>query len=414
MKRFPPLSLAGWLLIGLIPLACTEKPAQGAKSFGKVTVTNTPQWTGYRGEARDGEVEATPTPWTGETPKIHWRATVGNGYSALAPFKGKLYTIGNTGGMDSVYCLDAKTGKTLWRYPYRCKVGRYKGPRCTPAVTDQYVYTVSREGTILCLTADKGKKVWSRRAKEFGGKVPRWGAACSPLLLGNAVILDLGAVIALDAKTGKTIWQTKSYGMAYSSVVPFTQNKKTYLAAFPVAGLIVLDAATGKPVATSPWETRYGVNATMPIVNNGKIFISSGYNTGCSLLTFTGAALKRVYKNKKMCNQFNTSVLRDGYLFGFSGNTGGGKLVCMELATGNVQWSQGGLGTGSVLLAGKTLVILGEKGKLVLANVSSKKFSPIQQTQILNARCWTMPTYAEGLLYLRDEKGNVVCLKLDS
>jgi outer membrane protein assembly factor BamB len=373
----------------------------------------TPAVNGYRGPDRDGLSDRTVEPWTGEKPERLWGFKLGVGYSALAELDGRVYSMGNEKNRDIVRCLDAENGEELWKFAYDCR-GNYKGyhgPRATPTVDGERVYTVSGEGHLYCLDAEKGEEIWSRKAGDFDCEMPTWGFACQPLLLGDWVVYDLGKIIALDRKTGETVWQTKNFGSAYSSVMPFECGGESYLAAFPAKGLVVVRAEDGEVTDTYEWKTAYGVNAATPIVDGNRIFISSGYNTGCALLEFADGKLEEIYRNKNMSNHFNTCVLYEGKLYGFNGNAGGGgKLTCLDFATGEKLWEKDGYGTGSLMIADGTLVVLGEQGELAVGPASPEGFEPAAEARVLYSRCWTMPMIGDGRLYCRDERGLAVCL----
>jgi len=141
------------------------------------------------------------------------------------------------------------------------------------------------------------------------------------------------------------------------------------------------------------------------------VFISSGYDKGCVLLKINDGKLTELWKNKNMRNQVNSSVLWGGYLYGFDGQVGGGgKLTCLDFATGQVKWSQDGLGTGSLMLADGKLIILGEKGRLVIAAASPEDYKEFSSAQILSGKCWTVPVLANGRIYARNAEGKLVCV----
>ncbi len=413
MKRFPRrmvvLSavavMAAMVWLGLAPLAMGAGKDASAKDW--------PQWRGPDGTgiSTDG---AWSTDWQRSGPPVAWKASVGAGYSSLAVADGRVYTLGNAGNTDTVWCFNAETGEEIWKVSYPCDaVKQYPGPRATPTVHEGRVYTLSRKGDLLCLTADKGERVWARNAREDAGtKAGGWDLACSPVILGAAVLVDVGAVVAYDAKTGKPLWASEEkFQAGYSTPAVFERDGKTYLAAFNAAGLYVIDPAQkGKSVYKHAWKTAYDVNAATPIVHEGKAFISSGYGVGCALIDLSKKSPEVVYTNKDMKNQFNSSVLYEGHLYGFDGQAGGGQLTCMEFATGKVKWRQGGLGTGALMIADGKLILQAEKGKLAIARATPEKFDLLAETEVLSGTCWTTPVLANGRVYCRNDRGDLVCL----
>ena len=143
------------------------------------------------------------------------------------------------------------------------------------------------------------------------------------------------------------------------------------------------------------------------------IFISSGYNKGCTLLKIDDDKVTEVYSNKYMRNQCNGSVLWKGHVYGFDGQVGGkGKLACMDVKTGQVKWAQGGLGTGSLMLADGKLIVLGEEGTLAIAEASPEGYKELASAKVLTGKCWTAPVLANGRVYARNAAGDLVCVDL--
>jgi outer membrane protein assembly factor BamB len=160
------------------------------------------------------------------------------------------------------------------------------------------------------------------------------------------------------------------------------------------------------------WRTSYDINAADTIISDNTVFISSGYNKGCALYRINGRDVAKVWQNKNMRNHVNSSVLWEGHVYGFDGQVGGGgKLTCVDFGTGEKKWSQEGMGTGSLMLAGGKLIILGERGKLVIAEASPQGFKELSSAQILpKTKCWTVPVLANGRIYARSAAGHLVCV----
>ena len=172
---------------------------------------------------------------------------------------------------------------------------------------------------------------------------------------------------------------------------------------------------TGEEVAFRAWKSPFRTNATTPIVSGNRIFISSAYNVGCGLFEFDGTSLKEIYTNKKMRNHFSNCMLVDGYLYGFDGNSNLGRVVhltCMNFATGEVAWQKAGFGCGSLMVASKKLLILGDEGTLVLANATPEKFEEISRSSFLTDRCWTVPVLIDRYIYGRNALGKLKCVEL--
>jgi outer membrane protein assembly factor BamB len=385
----------------------------------RVLADDWPQW---RGPNRNGisREKGWLTNWPAEGPQQLWKANVGTGYSAMSVSKGKLFTMGNTEDIDIVYCLDAKTGKEIWKHTYPCPAkdpNGYPGTRCTPTVDADRVYTVSRQGQFFCLNVADGKVLWSKDyAKDFKAPVPEpganqwWGYAGSPLIEKEVVIFETGApgasVVACNKKTGDVVWKNGDDGVGYSSIVAFTYKGDRCLAVFCAPGIVGRSAKDGKELWRHPWKTSYNVNAATPIIDGDKVFISSGYNTGCALIQFSETPPKVLWQNKNMRNHVNSSVLWKDHLYGFDEK----ELRCLDFKTGEVKWSEKSFGKGSLMLADGKLIIFSDAGKLAVAEPSPDAYKELSAFQALGGKnTWTVPTLANGKIYCRSWE-NLVCL----
>jgi len=380
---------------------------------------DTADWYQWRGPNRDGisSEKGWLSIWPEGGPKELWRKSLGIGYTTVSVSKGRLYTLGNIDKTDIVYCLNADTGEELWKHSYPCATqsGGHIGPAATPTVDGEKVYTLSREGDLFCLGTESGNVVWHKNIKDFGAKSPEWDFACSPLILGDMIIIDAGMALALDKSNGSLIWKTKDYGKSwgiksqgggYSAPYAFQLGGVKKLAIFNSSGLVLLDPKSGKELAIHPWRTDWNVNAATPIVSGNKIFISSGYNVGCALLQIDGNNLSEVWRNKNMRNHFNSCVLWEGYLYGFDES----QLRCLDWETGDVKWTQRGMGKGSLMIADGKLIIMSDKGKLVIADASPDSFNELASANVLTGLCWTVPVLSGGKIYCRSHPGDLACL----
>ena len=365
-------------------------------------------WPQFRGPSRNGV--SNETGWFGKSAKTAWKINVGKGYSAAAVSGGRLYTMGNNGSSDTVYCLNASTGKTIWKRSYHCPGGDYPGPRATPTVSGGRVYTLSREGHAYCLNASTGKPVWTRDLKKaLKAQPPGWGFAGSVLLEGSLVILNVGTSgVALNKSNGQTAWQTGGGKSGYATPVAFSIGRTRAIAMFTTPGLVTVNASTGKKLWSYAWKTQYDVNAADPIVSGGKIFISSGYNIGGALLQASATSAKLVWKSKDMRNHFSSCVLYGGYLYG----TDEGTLKCVSFTNGQRKWAKGGFGKGGLMIADGKLIVLSERGELVIAKAQPAGYSELKRTSVLSATCWTPPVLANGRVYCRNKKGDLACVSL--
>lgn len=383
--------------------------------FGTAQAADWPRWRGpdYNGISQETGWTAS---WPEAGPEVLWKASIGTGFSSVAVSGGRVYTMGNINNRDILYCFDAATGDEIWKTSYPCPLlnkNHEGGPCATPTIDGDAIYTFSKDGDVVRFKAANGEIVWHKNLnKEFGFKHPTWHFSGSPLVVGDLVILNAGTSgVALNKVDGGIAWQSDKGVPGYTTGVPFTSGGQKYIALMVSREIVALNPTTGAVLWRFPWKTSYDINAADPIISGDTMFISSGYNHGGALLKIEGNKVTELWQNKNMCNQVNSSVLWEGYLYGFSGQVGGqGKLTCMDLQSGQVKWSQGGMGTGSLMFADGKLIILGEKGKLVIAEASPDQYKEIASAQILSGKCWTMPVLANGRIYARNAEGRLVCV----
>jgi outer membrane protein assembly factor BamB len=378
-------------------------------------------WPNWGGPHHDGKSRETgfADAWPKEGLPLEWTHELGVGFSSMSVVGNRLLSMGHKDGMETVWCLNSRTGEVLWTHEYPSELipNLHEGGPCsTPTVDGDRVYTVGKEGQLFCLNFDDGKVVWQKELQtELGVKLPEWGFSSSPLILGKQMILEGGRLVSFDKFTGEKLWQTEIHEAGYGSAAAFEHQGKTLLAALDCDGLRVVDSADGTETAFAEWKSPYKTNATTPIVVGDQIFVSTGYNIGCGLFQLKDDKLVAAYSNTDMCNHFNNSVLWNGYVYGFDGNSHNGRnatLNCVELATGKLAWKQRGAGCGSVLIADNKLIVLAERGDLIMAAVDSGEFKELGRSLFLEGRCWTVPVLANGRVYGRNADGKLACVSL--
>ena len=310
----------------------------------------------------------------------------------------------------------------IWTDSYKAPLVDYLhegGPCATPTVDGNAVYAISKHGLLNAYQASTGKKVWSKDMMAVSGmrKVPEWGFAGSPYVMGNLLLIEAGATFALNKQTGDIIWKSKDYRPAYGSPISFKSGENTHVAVLKTDGLVILDAQDGKTLAFEKWETNYRTNASTPIIKGDKIFISTGYRRGCALFQWNGKSLRKIYENKILSTHMNHAILVGDYLYGFDGNVhmaGPKDFACIQFSTGKEQWrvTDRGLQVGSLIVAGDRMLMLGQRGECVIAKVNPNRFEVLNREQIIGGKTWTMPVLANGLFYARNAKGDLFCTKL--
>ena len=382
------------------------------------------EWPQWRGPHRDGHSAETNlrTEWPKEGLPVLWKVKMGLSYASFAIAEDRVYSMAQEGGEEVVYCWNAGSGKEIWHFAYPAQFGGDSGfgfgPHSTPAVDGDRVYTVGSLGHFHCLKADTGAKLWSHDLlEEHQSGNLRWGVSFSPLVEGDLVYTNPGggngnSLAAFNKLTGKLVWKALDDIAGYSSPLGATLAGTRQILFFTANRIVGVSPEDGKLLWSFPWETQHGGNIATPIVVGDYVFISSGYGQGCGLLKVTKEAtgsfqVQRVYANNQMNNHFSSSVLYQDHLYGFHETF----LTCMNLRTGKVVWKQRGFDKGSLLIAEGHLLILGEKGKLALADATPEGYREKASYQALSERCWSAPALAKGRLYLRDE-AQVLCLDL--
>jgi outer membrane protein assembly factor BamB len=345
-------------------------------------------------------------------PVIIWNINAGNGYSSFAITDKYLYTMGNTNNKEIVWCFDVKTGKKVWNYTYPCIPGQYPGSRCTPLIDGKKVYTLGEKGNLFCFNAKTGSVIWKKDVvSDFKAQPPSWNFASSPVIEGDVLFLNVCRYgIALNKENGKKIWASPPDKCGYSTPLLCTINNIDCVLMYGMKNLYYVKRDNGELLWQYEWITSYDVNAADPVVSGNTVFISSGYSTGCTLLEINDNKPVPVWKSKVMSSHFPSIILKDGYIYGNDGAAGSyGTFKCIELATGKEMWSKK-LGFGSLTATEDYLIMLTERGKLHIAQLSPKGYEEIAQAAVLSSTCWTPPVLCRGMIFCRNHKGDIVCV----
>jgi outer membrane protein assembly factor BamB len=385
-------------------------------------------WPQFLGPNRDGISKETALnlDWAKKEPRVVWKADVSVGVSSCAIVGGRLYTLGNDHSKDVVLCLDAKTGKQIWKQIYRCKNETRNfdgGTASTPTFDEGRVYTLSHQGNLFCWNAENGEKIWEADfVDDYKGQKSQWGWAESPLIAGNLVVVQAGGkdagLIALDKVSGKLVWKQGNDQPGYASGLALETNGAKAVAFFNAAGLVASNLADGKELFRFPWKTDFDVNASMPLLHDGALFISSGYSSGCAVIDVKNGAPVEKWRNKTLSLHFQNSVLVDGKVYAVSGDNREnmkGELRCIDFATGALAWSEPmGKTYGEIIVVAGKLLIMTDQGELVLVQPSPEKYAELSRIQVLGgARAWVAPAFSNGLIYCRQNLGSLVCLDLN-
>jgi outer membrane protein assembly factor BamB len=333
--------------------------------------------------------------------------------------EGRVFTLGNRDATDTVFAFDALTGRELWKYSYPCPLDdKYHegGPYSTPTLDGNHVFTLSKRAHLFCFDAASGRVLWQTNLMGgLGVAKPEWGFAGSPLVEGDLLLLNVGdAGTAVDKRKGKVVWTSGKTLAGYATPVPFESGGTRAAAIFSGTSLVGVRVKDGRELWRFPWVERWKITAADPIpVGADKLFICT-FGKGGALLRLGPGGPAVVWENKNMANHFNSCVLLEGHLYGVRGNTDepAKDLRCLDAETGDVKWKYEGLGLGSLMAADGKLIVLSDRGELVVAEASPAGFKPLARAQVLGGKCWTVPVLSHGLLYCRNARGGLVALDL--
>lgn len=339
---------------------------------------------------------------------------MGLGYSGFVVADGRAFTVGHAGEKDTVFCFDADTGKEIWKHSYASELGdKYfqGGTTGTPTVEGDKLYWLSRWGDLFCFEAASGKIVWEKNIqKETGAVVPDWGFTGAPYLHKNLLILNVGeGGVAVEKGTGKIAWRSANKKAGYSTPVPIPGTPNVVFG--NAEHYVAVNPENGKEAWRVRWETMYGVNAADPIIHDQKMFISTGYGKGAGLFDLTKNPPAELWRNKALRTQLNAGVLYEEHVYGVDGDTTEkARLKCVEFETGKEKWSEPNIGSGGVTLADGKLIVLTAQGELMVLPASPDAFQPTARAQVLGGTSWTAPVLANGRIYCRNSRGDVVCV----
>jgi outer membrane protein assembly factor BamB len=387
------------------------------------TLATAGDWPQWRGPARDDISTETGLlkQWPADGPKQLWVTDIaGLGYSGYSIQGDTLYTMGAFDAEECVLAISTADGTEQWKTtvgPLYTN-GWGDGPRSTPTLDGDHLYAIAARGNLVCLNKTDGKLIWEASLTEdLGGKLQSWGYTESPLIHGDLVICTpggtQGTMAAFEKNTGKLRWQTKNWidDAQYASPIAVTHNGSPQIIQLTGKTIAGIAPADGKIL----WKTDFpGKTAVIPtpIYQEGQVFVAAGYGVGCKSVRISPTnSVEVLYENTDMINHHGGVILYQGNLYGYSDKAG---WTCMELATGNVRWTEkAALKKGAIHAADNMFYLLEEdSGTVVLieanpdAWVEKGRFTLAPQTTQRNpkGKVWVHPVVSHGKLYLRDQE----------
>jgi len=420
-------------------------------------------WPSFLGPTHDSKSRETGlvTPWPKTGPKLVWQQQVATSYGPPAISQGRLFLFVREGNQAKLVCLRSETGEGLWEFGYPTEYedmyGYDNGPRSGPVVDEDRVYAFGAEGMLHCVRAVDGALIWKcDTTNEFGVVQNFFGVSSAPLIENDLLIVPIGGsppnsqsvpfadlkgngsgIVAFDKHTGKIKYQTSDELASYASPVCATIGDRRWCFHFARGGLLGFRPDNGEIDFHYPWRAPIleSVNASNPIVVGDEVLISETYGPGASLLKVRPGGYDIVWRDdprrrdKSLQTHWNTPVHHDGFIYASSGrHANNAELRCVEWRTGEVRWSQPGLGRASLLYVDGHFVCVCEYGELLLLKANPDKFDLVSAavlsgertsagsvdfgpTRLLEYPAWAAPVLSHGLLYVRG-KDRLVCLEL--
>ncbi|MEM7587358.1 MAG: PQQ-binding-like beta-propeller repeat protein [Acidobacteriota bacterium] len=380
------------------------------------TITATTDWPGFRGPERDGKAPGfdTPLDWKTSPPQEAWRISIGPGWSSFAHASGRLYTQEQRGESEVVSCYDAASGETIWQHvsPVRFnEVVAGPGPRATPTVDDGRVFALGATGLLSALDAETGRQLWQHDlVAKVEAMPPVWGFSGSPLVASGAVIVYAGGkgdhgLVAYAVATGEPAWQIASNGMNFSSAQLMRLAGQELVLFADGTGVTAIDPANGDVA----WRFKPSEWGGPPIVqaqqlSPDELVVSLGDGAGVARLeaTWAGGAWKvrELWSSRGLKPSFNDFVYHNGFLYGFDQNI----FACVDAATGERRWKRGRYGFGQqvLLTASSQIIVITEKGELVLLDANPDEHTELARLPMLEGKTWNHPIVAEQRLIVRN------------
>ena len=381
-------------------------------------------------------------------PPLVWTFEKGTGYTSPAIAGDRLVFFHRVGDREVVECLHSETGQPRWQFryatAYRDRYGYNNGPRSSPVIDGERVYTMGAEGKLHCFDLSNGDEVWSRELRaEYDVGQDFFGTASTPLADNGLLIVMVGApggpcVVAFDEATGREVWRAGEWGPSYASPVPATLHGERRVLVFaggestpPTGGLLSIDPADGAVDFAFPFRSRTheSVNASCPVVFDDTVFISASYRTGGALVrVLPDFTPQVVWTTQEFALHFNTAIHKDGYLYGFDGrNQGDASLACIDAADGRVVWREApqwtetveqagrlrqarvGTARGSLLAVDGQFLAIGELGHLLWLDLTPDGYREVSRAWLTAAQeSWTLPVLSRGLLYVAQNARDIL------
>ena len=379
------------------------------------SVSYSQDWPQWRGINRDSKITGfkAPAAWPAEL-KMEWKVTVGFGDATPVLTGNKIYLNTRQADQEVILCLDAATGKELWKYSYPSmavtgpSASQHQGPRGTPSISNGKIVTFGASGILTCLEAATGKLVW--RKENPSNAFPAFFTGTSPLIADGICIIhtgkkDDGQVIAYDLNSGNEKWKWSGDGPSYSSPSLMTLEGKKLVIVITEKNIIALGLADGKLLwqLTTPVQQRF-YNCVSPYIDGYTIYLT-GQGTGIKAIKLEKSGneyiTKEIWSNPEVGAKWNTPVLKDGFLYGFTDQK---RIYCLNSTTGQTAWVDNTVNSDFSTIVDCGSVIIGSTStdNLIVLKPDGKAYSEVAKYKISDTPIYAYPVISGNRVYIKD------------
>ncbi|TWT93359.1 PQQ-binding-like beta-propeller repeat protein [Stieleria varia] len=380
-------------------------------------------WAEFRGPRRDGILTSVriATDWQADPPKEIWRRNVGPGWSSFCVIGPMIVTQEQRDQTEVVAAYRLQDGVPIWTNEISARFTASMGgigPRATPTYRSGKIYATGAAGLVQCLDAKTGQSLWQYHLiDDLGASMPMWGFASSPLVINELVIVFAGGgdgkgVVALNRESGEVVWTANNGTHGYSSAQLSEIDGVQQVLISSNRGLQSLDPANGELLWQHAWDIGDMARVTQPLVVDNTVYLGTGYGNGTRRIDVqfeNGNWTATEGWTSRLKPYFNDSVYYEGHLYGFDGDI----FMSIDAETGDQNWKKGRYGNGQVLLLKEmgVLLVLTEKGKVLLVNADPEKHEEIAEIKALEGVTWNHPVIVDGKLLVRNAE-EMACYEL--
>lgn len=380
----------------------------------------------FLGRDRDGMWENVPfgTDWNADPPELLWRRPVGKAWSSFVVTGNRALTQEQIDNEERVTCLDLFTGEEVWHHAdpdvgllllrkenAGARMGG-DGPRSTPVIHGDVIYSLGATGIVNCLKLETGEPVWSANViTDYDGALQRWGMANSPLVLEDEGILVVpgsdgpgATLVAYDLKTGEERWVYRGEGASYASprIMNFADTRQ--IVSVNRESVSGHDPTTGERFWKYEWPGSYPKVGQPQKVGENRILITASYGAGSPLIEVKKDgdewSAEELWSTIRMKTKFSSALIHEGYAYGLDE----GRLACIDMEDGDKVWKNQKYGFGQQLLFGDWLLIQTEPGAVVIGKASPEGFEENGRIEALDSMTWNTPAVAGRILLVRNDR----------